>query len=150
MDAARVVEALNWQHGVRLKLNPDKTRLVLPRADAARLPEDLKEAMKANHDELLRGELFKDGLLRLHHYMVETHDADPDGPEYAAAIAGVGADGTDEALNDAWADADLDAFKRALSDYLRAGARAFRDALTTDAPVDEPALPLAEEDRGAA
>ncbi len=151
MNAAHLLEALDRHHNVRLGLNPDKTRVTLSSADAARLPDDLKKAIKANHDDLLRFVLFKDGMHRLQRYLLENLGLDPRGPHYAAAVAGAGANGTHDALNDAWFADDLPAFKAALSEYLRASKASLNrpspGAQSQPAPdlgPEEPALPLGD------
>jgi hypothetical protein len=138
-----VVQALVWEHGVRLSLNRAKTRVFLDREAARKVPEEIRRAIRQNHDDLLRGALFLDGVSRFCRYMTEKKGADPHGPEYAAGIAGLGAGGAHERLNEAW-DEDLDRFKEALADYLRAGAREFKLALEKGAArpaAKGPAIP---------
>jgi hypothetical protein len=72
----------------------------------------------------------------------EKHGADEDGPACGAGWRGLGADGTHERLNDARYEEDLDGFKRALQEYLRAGARAFQAALRGQPP--EGTAPLSQ------
>ncbi|MEW6635359.1 MAG: hypothetical protein AB1425_00935 [Actinomycetota bacterium] len=131
MDAHEVVQALTWKYGVRLKLNEEGTRVGLSRADRRRLPEELLRGIRANHDELLRSELFKDYGERFARWMHERHGADPESPPCRAAMAALGEGGTHERLNAAWIDGDLDGFKAALKDYFRPAVRAFKDAIVT-------------------
>jgi hypothetical protein len=141
MSSYDVVLALTWRYGVRLKLNKERTRVGLSREDAKKVPDEVKRAVRENHDELLRGELFHDAHRRFLLYMTEKHGADEDGPACGAGWKELGADLTHERLNDAWCEEDLDGFKRALKEYLRAGARAFPAALRGQPPEGSTPLP---------
>ena len=141
MSSYDVVQALTWRYGVRLRLNKDRTRVSLSREDAEKVPDEVKRAVRENHDDLLRGELFHDAHRCFLLYMTEKHGADEDGPACEAGWKGLGADGTHEMLNDAWYEQDLDGFKRALQEYLRVGARAFQAALRGQPPGGIAPLP---------
>ena len=142
MSSYDVVQALTWRYGVRLRLNKDRTRVGLSKEDAKKVPDEVKRAVRENHDDLLRGELFHDAHRRFLLYMTEKHGADEDGPACDAGWRGLGADGTRQRLNDAWYEEDLDGFKRALQEYLRAGARPFQAALRGQPP--EGTAPLSQ------
>jgi hypothetical protein len=130
MDLYELTHALNWTYGVRLTLNAEKTRAGLTREDAARVPPEIKRAIREHHDELLRTELFKDAHMRLQRWMTGKHGAAPDGPLVAAARRALGEDeAIYERLNEAWFTDDLDEFKEALAAYMRPAAVAFKKAL---------------------
>lgn len=133
MDLYGLVHALNWTYGIRLALNAQRTRVGLSREDAARVPPEVKRAIREHHGELLRSVLFRDAHERLQRWMTEKYGADPDGPLVRDAYDALGKDGTHERLNEAWYGEDLDAFKEALAAYMRPGAVAFKRALAEGA-----------------
>ena len=51
--------------GITPKVHPEGNRLALPKGQRALLTQDLRAALKANHTELLRGELFRDAIRTL-------------------------------------------------------------------------------------
>jgi hypothetical protein len=138
MDLYELVQALNWTYGVRLTLNAQKTMVGLSREDAARVPPEMKRAIREHHGELLRSTLFRDAHERLQRWMTEKRGADPDGPLVRDAYDALGEDGTHERLNEAWYGEDLDAFKEALAAYMRPGAVAFKRALAEEESEHDP------------
>lgn len=126
--ALDVINELTWSHGARPVLNRARDALSVP--DGVRIGPDLAAAFDRHHDELLRNELYFDGISRFHRFMVERHGADPAGRAVADSLAALGDNGTLGALNEAYVEQDLEGYKTALNDYLREGARAFRKTLT--------------------
>lgn len=129
MDTTDVVRALNWEYGAKLGIDAGKTRLRLSEEDLRRLPAEVLEGIRDNHDELLRGEIFKDGLRRLHEYLTERYGADPEGATTRAALAAMSHSPEEEALNDAFRDESLEEFKVLVDAWLRVGAVAFKKRL---------------------
>jgi hypothetical protein len=138
MDLYELVHALNWTYGVRLALNKEKTRVGLLREDAARVPSEVKRAIRKHHDEVLRSALFRDAHERLQRWMIEKYGADPDGPLVRDAYGALGKEETHERLNEAWYGENLDAFKEALVAYMRPGAEAFKRALAEEESEQDP------------
>ncbi len=141
MDYGDLLRRLNHEYRVRLRLDEDQRELLLPRHEAALLPPDVKAAIKHHRDLLLRRTLFLDAHLRFDAWMAERGGADRDAEPRLSGRRGLGSGGTSDCLNEAWASADLDAFEAALSEYMRAGARAFLRAAESSPEPRQPALP---------
>ncbi len=132
-----VHQALAWAipgESLALDLDAGGTRVRLPR----RLREapgmtpqrrrSLQRAVHEHQDELLRDALIADGLRRFRAYLESERGADPDGAECLAALATLGEEPAlsyFDAVNSAYADAELGDFKKALSRYLRRALSAF-------------------------
>lgn len=133
--------------GITPKVHPEGNRLALPKGQRALLTQDLRAALKANHTELLRGELFRDAIRTL----VARVDEEGLGyhhPTRDAVYRALGENGTEERLNDAWADGNLDDFKEALEAWASPAYRALEAALLPgrDEASAEPAIPAAPPD----
>ena len=142
----RTLRALR-EAGVTPKVHPDGDRLALPKGQRKLLTEALRAALKANHDDLLRGELFRAAIrtlvVRLDEEGLGHHH-----PTRDAVYQALGENGTEKRLNDAWADGHLDGFKEALEAWASPAYRALEAALLSgggDEP-GEPAVPAVPAD----
>ena len=141
----RTLRALR-EAGVAPKVHPDGDRLALPKGQRKLLTEDLRAALKANHADLLRGELFRDAIRTL------VARVDEEGldhhPTRDAVYQALGKNGSEKRLNDAWADGHLDGFKEALEAWTSPAYRTLEAALLPGgggAP-GEPAVPAVPAD----
>ncbi len=131
--------------GITPRVHPDGDRLVLPKGQRKLLTEDLRAALKANHQDLLRGELFRDTIRALI-ARLEADGFGDDDPARDAVYRALGEEGTEERLNDAWAGGSLDYFKQTLAAWALPAYRALEAASPTEpdeASAQPPAAPYA-------
>jgi len=92
--------------------------------------------------ELLKRCLFLEAHQRFDAWMAaQRGGADRDTEPHTIGRLALGSEGTQDELNEAWQSDDLDAFEDALSGYMRAGARAFLDAVPNRIASAPPPLP---------
>jgi hypothetical protein len=122
----RTLHALR-EAGITPKVHPDGDRLALPKGQREILTEGLRAALKANHADLLRGELFRDAVRTLIARLEEAGLGD-DHPARDAVYGALGESGAEERLNDAWTDGRLGDFKAALEAWASPAYRALEAA----------------------
>lgn len=124
MESSEVLPACRAL-GIELTLNKDVTRI---RARPARhLTPELEAAIRKHRDEILRNLCFRRAVLWLHGRMT-VEGAGPDDSARDAAWSALSEDEALTRLNEAWLDADLETFRRVLTDQTRAALTAFRNA----------------------
>lgn len=139
-DAFATKRALR-EAGVTPRLHPDGTRLVLQKGQASLLTEEIRDALRANHDELLRDELARTemGLLqdRLDQAGIEADSAE--------GYAVHGATLETERFDNVWKDGDLETFKEILKATFSPGHEVLDTILSTRTPAREAARPADHE-----
>ncbi len=124
MESSEVLPACRAL-GIELTLNSDVTRI---RARPARhLTPELEDAIRKHRDEIMRTLCFRRAVLWLHGRMA-AEGAGSDDPARDAAWSALSENEALALLNEAWLDADLETFRRVLTDRTRAALAAFREA----------------------
>lgn len=121
---------------LRLQLTADKTGLLAgPRH---KLTDELREAIEANRDPLLRSELFSEAVRCLHEELLRREGA----THTRAAAAAYGAmTARLEEVEEAWHQESVEGFKATLRRWLRTGQHVYRDALRTASTDPSPDAP---------
>lgn len=135
----RTLHALR-EAGITPRVHPDGDRLVLPKGQRNLLTEDLRAALKANHQDLLRGELFRDAIRTLVARLEEDGFGE-DHPVRDAAYRALGEGGAEERLNDAWNGGRLGYFKKMLAAWASPAYRTMEAASLAERDDKDPARP---------
>ncbi len=121
MDYLQTTQILR-ERGIRLELDEAKSGLMAGPPEL--LTEEIRAAIRANKDELMRPELFKEAVRHFDEYVLEREGSRKTHAFQAASDAFVDAS---EEVQDAW-DASLEEFKDELRQWVRTGLRAYKKA----------------------
>ncbi len=131
-------ERILRERGIRLELDEAKTGLKA--GPPEKLTDEIRAAIRANSDELMRPKLLKEAISFVHHNLVRREDSTDTPAAHAAHDAFSNAI---EAVQDAWDTTTLEQFKEKLREAMDSAQEAYkkakREARQTDGEAERTA-----------